>query len=190
MKVTSVLPQGSILGPHLLVGYADNTALLVRRSSEIEITWETETALRRLIVEKGLQITHEKTEAVLLNTRRNVRLQVGNLQIETKDWVRYLGVVFERNCHIVEHVNMVAVEAQKSAAALYRLMPNKGYSIRKVLRSVVHSLLLYATPIWQKAMVYKKNRKKLEHAERKVALQEVFMEMALVIMGRCPSRCK
>lgn len=155
------------------MGYADNTALLVRRSSEIEITWETETARLRLIVlivAKGLQLTHEKTEVVLLNTRRNlrnVRLQVGNLQIETKDWVRYLGVVFERNCRIVEHVNMVAVQAQKSAAALCRLMPNKGYSIRKVLRSVVHSLLLYATPIWQKAMVYKKSRKKLEHAEEK-----------------------
>lgn len=52
---------------------------------------------------------------------------------------------------MLEHVNMVAVKAQKSAAALSTLMPNKGgpcSSIRKVLGSVVRSVLLYADSIW------------------------------------------
>lgn len=55
-----------------------------------------------LIREKGLQLVHQQTEAVLLITKRNlrnVRLQVGNLQIETKECVNYLRVVlvFEQN---------------------------------------------------------------------------------------------
>lgn len=55
-----------------------------------------------LIREKELQLVHQQTEAVLLITKRNlrnVRLQVGNLQIETKEYVNYLRVVpvFEQN---------------------------------------------------------------------------------------------
>lgn len=117
-----------------------------------------------LIKEKGLQLAHKKTGAVQLNTRRNlrnVRLQVGNLQIEIKDLIKYSGMVFEWNCHMVERVNIVAVKAQKSAAALCELMPNKGSrrsSIRKVLSSVVHFVLLNAALILHKALVYNKSR--------------------------------
>lgn len=113
-----------------------------------------------VIKEKGLQLAHKKTEAVLLNTRRNlrnVRLGVGNLQIEIKD----LGMVFEWNCHMVERVKIVAVKAQKSAAALCELMPDKGSrrsGIRKVLSSVVHFVLLNTALILHKALVYNKSR--------------------------------
>lgn len=68
---------------------------------------------------------------------------------------------------------MVAVKAQKSAEALFRLMPNKScphYGIRKVLDSVVHSVLLFAAPNHvAKGSGLQQKEEKLELAQRRVA---------------------
>lgn len=75
-----------------------------------------------------------------------------NSQIE-EEWVKYLVVVFERNCHTVDHVNMVAIKVQKSTMDLWKLILNNGgprYGIRKVFDPVVQSVLLYADLIGHK----------------------------------------
>ncbi|XP_046662709.1 uncharacterized protein LOC124355591 [Homalodisca vitripennis] len=93
------------------------------------------------------------------------------------------------------HIEMVTAKAQKASVALSRLMPNKGgprSSVRKVLGSVAHSVMLYAAPIWQRAMDHNQSRKKQEQTQRRVALRvssayrTVSTEEALVISGTVP----
>lgn len=82
---------------------------------------------------------------------------------------------------------------------MYRLMLNNGgprSGFRKVVGSMVHYVLLYVATMWQKALVYNKIRKYLEHAQRRVHLAFAAhsglspQRQPLLFLERCPSRSK
>lgn len=52
----------------------------------------------------------EKTEAVVLVGRRairNITFNVGETQIQTPEFMKYLGVIFNKNGSMTEHINYV-----------------------------------------------------------------------------------
>jgi hypothetical protein len=60
------------------------------------------------------------------------------------------------------HLEMTIVKAGKIASAISRLMPNVGgpkASSRKIMASVVNSIVLYAAPVWCQAQVQEMERK-------------------------------
>lgn len=70
--------------------------------------------------------------------------------------MRYLGVRLDTRLSFVEHVSAVVAGSKKAAAALARLMPNVGgpsQSKRSLLKSVVHSRLLYGAVIWSERVL-------------------------------------
>lgn len=73
--------------------------------------------------------------------------------------VKYLGVTFDHNMKMAQHVREVAMKAENVVKALARIMPNVGgskASKRKVQMLAVYSVLLYGAPIWWEAVRKKK----------------------------------
>jgi len=146
------VPQGSVLGPALwnvafdsllkmetppgvqLVGFADDLAIVgtaVTGQQLEDAINPTLTAIDDWMRGRGLELAHQKSEAVVLSRRRAFvppRLTVGGLLIPLRNEIRYLGVILDKRLTFAAHASTVAAKAARSAAALSRLMPNIGGS--------------------------------------------------------------
>jgi len=177
--VTCGVPQGSVLGPTLwnvaydylldmnvppgvqLIGFADDLAVVgVAKTGEMleELLNPTLERIDEWMTSRGLQLTHHKTEAVMLTKRwayNPPRLSIGGSPIDMSSHIRYLGVILDTRLSFVKHVETVAKKAATSAVALSRLMPNLRGPCqwkRRLLASVVESQLLYAASVWSAAV--------------------------------------
>uniref|UniRef100_A0A2S2PN34 Retrovirus-related Pol polyprotein from type-1 retrotransposable element R1 2 n=1 Tax=Schizaphis graminum TaxID=13262 RepID=A0A2S2PN34_SCHGA len=173
--VTCGIPRGSVLGPALwnvacdallkmdvppgvqLIGFADDLAVVGTALMGQLLEDLVNPTLQRIddwMTNHGLELAHQKTEAVILSRRRayvSPRLSIGGHPIVLFDRIRYLGVILDKKLTFAAHVDVVAKKAARTAAALARLMPNIGGPSqwkRKLLSSVVDSQLLYAAPVW------------------------------------------
>ena len=73
----------------------------------------------------------------------------------------------------VEHLRTTSAKAIQCGANLARLMPNIGgprEAKRRLVASVVHSKLIYAAPVWAKALQHHAIQRRLFSAQRLVAL--------------------
>ena len=75
-----------------------------------------------------------------------------------------------------EHITQVSDKASKVQGALSRIMPNVGgpkFKSRVLLPRVVISILLYAAPIWSKALEIQNRRKIISSVYRISALRTI-----------------
>ena len=117
--------------------------------------------------------------ALLVTDRRSSqypKIFLGEHEIVWKKSIRYMGVQLNRRLSFGEHLQIATAKAIQCGAALTRLMPNIGgprEAKRRQVASVVNSKLLYAAPVWAKALQYHAIQRKLFSAQRLVALRVV-----------------
>lgn len=197
IEITRGVPQGSVLGPLLwnilydellrfwlpegvtIVGYADDIVILVMGKSGNEIENRTNRALNiinKWMTDKKLKLAPNKTEAVILAGRRklqSITLEIDDIRISSVEALKYLGVTFDRNMTMRKHVQNICERAHKIASQLRRIMPRidgPSSQKRRILASVIYSIVLYAAPIWGKIIKYDKYRIILEKVQRQVMI--------------------
>ena len=150
--------------------------------------------------EHSLQLTTQKSEIVLLTRKRIdtiAPVRIVDVTIETKKAVKYLGLWLDNKLSFYEHIRQTSEKASKVAATLSWLMANVGGpkpSRRRLLMSVVHSILLYGAEVWAEALDVEFHRKKPGAVQRRCALRiacsyrMVSKETVLVIAGVMPIR--
>ena len=135
-----------------LVGYADDVAAIIASRDLEGAQMKLNQVMRRVsqwMVDHGLSLAVQKTEIVVLTTRRMdtiVPIQVGNETIQTKAAVRHLGIMLDTKLIYWEQIRRAMEKADTATTNLSRLMANVDGpkpSKRRVLISVVHSILLY-----------------------------------------------
>lgn len=181
IAITRGVPQGSVVGPLLwnitydqvlrlrlpegveITGFADDTLLLVAGKTIEDIQNRTNEALAitsNKIKEIGLELSVHKTEAVLFTSKNKYvmpRVMIDNQELTIKQEMTYLGMIIEKHTLFKQHMKKAADKANKALTTLGRIMPNLGGPKelrRKLLASVVNSILLYGAPSWAHILDY------------------------------------
>lgn len=213
------VPQGSVLGPALwiimfddlfrqvlppgvsLVCFADDTLVIIESDGAEEAVAIANRAMRVIcgwMHSVGLMVSAQKTNAVLFTRRRSFRvpaLEISGQGIALSPSLKYLGVIFDKRLTFAPHFRQVSERAIRLANALGRILPRVGGpsdAKRRLLMSVVNSILLYGAPVWHKAMTVRRSRGLLLRPQRLMALRcirayrTVSLEAALVLAAAPP----
>lgn len=91
-------------------------------------------------------------------------IKMGKSSIQTGRAMKYLGVMIDSRWSFTNHIKYVTEKASRVSRALERLMPNlrgPSQSKRKLYLGVIVSILLYAAPLWYKAVIKSQIKQRL-----------------------------
>lgn len=184
-----------------LVGFADDVAIIVsaKHKDELELTVsESVSMVERWLQSMELTLATHKTEMVLVSSRKKPETAVvplPNYVLRSKRSIKYLGVMIDDKLTFKAHIEYIAEKAAKKISTLSRMLPNIGgpsSSKRQLLASVVVSTILYAAPVWERALLVDTYRRKLESIYRRCAIRvicgyrTISLDAACVISGLTP----
>ncbi|CAB0039999.1 unnamed protein product [Trichogramma brassicae] len=199
-SATAVVSQGSVLGPILwnamynkilelrlsrtvsIVRFADDIALTIVDKKLEDIKADSDDAIRlvrRAISELDLQTADQKTEVLLVTSRKlkeSITLRAGECDITSVPFIRFLGVHIDDKLRFDQHLKVVSEKAARVAGALSGLMPSIGgprCSRRRLYTSVVDSVLLYGAPTWREATGTHSYVRKAEAIHRRACLRAI-----------------
>ncbi|KAH8320336.1 hypothetical protein KR074_009867, partial [Drosophila pseudoananassae] len=131
-----------------LVGFADDIAIVVVAKTVRGVETQTNSAVANVeawLSRAGLQLAPQKTEAVLISSRKKVEtatVHVGGVAVTSGRALNYLGVWLDTRLSFREHLEYAHRRASETTRALARMLLNiRGprQERRKLITSVVSS---------------------------------------------------
>jgi len=186
LKVTSGVPQGSILAPYffafhlgsltaaapqtVLIKYADDITILIpyKISTDPSIRAKEEIAnIETWCQMHGLTINRDKTQTAVLTNSISREVSVPNIP-NLKPHLSILGVIFEDSLKWDLHVNTVSKKASQRIHVL-RMLKKIPSSTRndlvQVYRNYIQSIMEYNSPLF--VGLNKKNNAMLERINKR-----------------------
>lgn len=178
-KLTSGVPQGSVLGPTLwnilydnllkkplpdgvsFLAFADDVALVAIAKDTIALEHQLTEAgeiVRKWLHSVGMQLAVQNAKAVILtNTRtyNEMTINLGGEQIKAGKTIKYLGLTIDSNIKLTQHAKTTAAKAMTAVQKISRILPNISLAKprkRRIIASVTQSILLYGAPNWADSM--------------------------------------
>lgn len=147
-----------------LIAYAEDLSVIIKDKTKHGLEDKAGYAVKQIIDKlgnMGLTVASEKTEALVLygrNTIRTVELEIERDIIVSEQVARYLVVFLDRNLKITAHIREMVKKSHKLINSQMKIMPRmRGpkSDTRRLLTTVVTSVILYASPVWSSALQYK-----------------------------------
>ena len=163
------VPQGSVLGPHLLIlfindlhksvefnsvhHFADDTNIILTDNSTKKINNHINRALK-LVVQwiraNKLSLNTSKTELVIFKPKNKISTNSGQ-KIKPSSQVKYLGTIIQDDLHWNSHLTKLRKQLSRSIGLLSKV---RHYVPKNLLRTISHSIfnshLMYQCEIWEK----------------------------------------
>ena len=187
-RVTSGVPQGSVLGPTLFLAYindigsdikstvrlfADDTALYrdIKSQSDAQILQDDLNTLEHWETTWQMSFNVEKCHLLSVTRQRNplsTSYSLHNQQLTSVNSAKYLGVEISRDLQWTRHVNAVAAKANRTSAFAYRNLRGCPHTVHSTcFKGLVRPTLEYASPVWDPH--YDKNIETLEKVQKRAA---------------------
>lgn len=219
MQVFGGVPQGSVIGPFMwnlvydgflelqrrrdvyFIAFADDVGIIIIEKNLEYMKVLADKVMKDIVpwfTKEGLELAPHKSISILLTGRKcleGIPVKIKNEDIIVSNKAKYLGVTFEKNQVFKEHIKITTDKAIKYALHLCSLQPNiKGVGIkpRILYYRVVESVVMYASPIWERALKYTINIKRLRETQRiplsRVlrAYRTVSLEVLCILAGFPP----
>jgi hypothetical protein len=219
VKVSAGVPQGSVMGAILwnvmydavlrlklppeveIVGFADDIVLVVMGDSVAQVEVRSTRAIGTVVdwmSENKLSVAHSKTEMVVvsnLKQAQTAQIEFDGCSTTSARQVKYLGVMIDDRLNFNSHIDYICGKASRSQTAISRIMPNRGgpkSSSRRLIASVVTSILRYGCVAWAHAVERKCNSVKVNRVHRLAVLRvasayrTVSYDAVCVIAGMLP----
>lgn len=162
--------------------FADDTLVVAEGGTIPELKSRANEAIEAVsswIEEAGLSLSTDKMEAVLFTNRYKYTepaLTLKGAALTLSKSMKYLGFIVGRSM-LYKYIKYAAARVQGIMTSLGRLMPNLGCprpARRKLLYSVIHSVLLYGAPVWSSTIEYvPANSLELQKIQRRAAIRSI-----------------
>ena len=127
-----------------------------------------------------LKFNNDKTEAIIFSNRNYVpfiRLLFNGKPVSIKKSIKSLGVILDSKLNFHEHVSTQCSKVKRIVFALNHYCSLKWGLNRNVIQQIWSSyaeqILLYAVPVWEKALTNKQCQRELESVQRLVAIKSI-----------------
>ena len=176
LDITCGVPQGSVLGPLLVLLYindlpniskkldfflfADDTNLYYESDDLVELEKTMNKELKQLTLwlnVNRLALNIGKTNFIIFRGKRkpnnhNVTLLMNKRAIEQKSYVKYLGVLIDEHLNWKEHISNVTKKISRGVGIVCKLRLCMSTALlRTIYYSLVYSHLIYGIHVWGSA---------------------------------------
>ena len=169
------MPEGAFL-----VGYADDIAVvIIARDADLAQLLLNQ-VMRRVyswLEDRGLELATAKTEIMLL-TKRHINtlcpFRVGDATVQTRNAVKYLGVMLDNKLTFREHLRRVTDKAAEVTSALSKLIASTTGPRpckRRLLMRAAEAVMLHGAEVWAGALRREVHRQRLGAVQRRGALR-------------------